>query len=282
MVEGKDFFDGDTKLGVKNIPADAIDKIQVLRNYNEIGVLKGLENDQDNVAMNIKLKEGKKNFWFGDMTAGTGVAALDSRYLINPKLFYYSPEYSINLITNFNNTGKLPLTAQDYFKFTGGFRNMMKKGGSNFNVSSNDIGISLLRNNRAKEIETKFGATNFAYSPSKKWNISGFGILSSSKTDLETKLKTTFLVSGDQEKREEAAHQKNNLGLFKLSSSYKPNAKLQFDYDVLTKLAKQDENSDLLRESIVNNFSTLETVFTNKKQDPNVYKSKCKFILYTK
>ncbi len=27
MVEGKDFFDGDTKLGVKNIPADAIDKI---------------------------------------------------------------------------------------------------------------------------------------------------------------------------------------------------------------------------------------------------------------
>ena len=35
MVEGKDFFDGDTKLGVKNIPADAIDKVQVLRNYNE-------------------------------------------------------------------------------------------------------------------------------------------------------------------------------------------------------------------------------------------------------
>ena len=55
MVEGKDFFDGDTKLGVKNIPADAIDKIQVLRNYNEIGQLKGLENNEESVAMNIKL-----------------------------------------------------------------------------------------------------------------------------------------------------------------------------------------------------------------------------------
>ena len=83
MVEGKDFFDGDTKLGVKNIPADAIDKIQVLRNYNEIGALKGLGNDQDNVAMNIKLKEGKKNFWFGDVTAGTGVGELDSLSLIH-------------------------------------------------------------------------------------------------------------------------------------------------------------------------------------------------------
>ncbi|MCI9846656.1 carboxypeptidase-like regulatory domain-containing protein [Flavobacterium pectinovorum] len=268
MVEGKDFFDGDTKLGVKNIPADAIDKIQVLRNYNEIGALKGLENDQDNVAMNIKLKEGKKNFWFGDVTAGIGVAELDSRYVINPKLFYYSPKYSINLITNFNNIGELPITAQDYFKFTGGFRNMMKKGGSNFNVSSNDIGISLLRNNRAKEIETKFGATNFAYSVTKEWNISGFGILSASKTDLETKSQTTILDSGDQQKREEQTHQKNNLGLFKLSSTYKPNDKFQFDYDILTKLTKQEENTDLLREAVEKNVTTIETIFTNKKQDP--------------
>lgn len=268
MVEGKDFFDGDTKLGVKNIPADAIDKIQVLRNYNEVGALKGLENDQDNVAMNIKLKEGKKNFWFGDATAGIGVAELDSRYIINPKLFYYSPKYSINLITNFNNIGELPLTAQDYFKFTGGFKNMMKKGGSNFNISSNDIGISLLRNNRAKEIETKFGATNFAYSVTKAWNISGFGILSSSKTDLETKSQTTILDSGDQQKRDELTHQKNNLGLFKLSSTYKPNDKFQFDYDILTKLSKQDENSDLLRESVVNDISSVETILINKKQNP--------------
>ncbi|CAD0001417.1 carboxypeptidase-like regulatory domain-containing protein [Flavobacterium salmonis] len=268
MVEGKDFFDGDTKLGVKNIPADAIDKIQVLRNYNEVSALKGLENDQDNVAMNIKLKEGKKNFWFGDVTAGIGVAELDSRYVINPKLFYYSPKYSINLITNFNNIGELPMTAQDYFKFTGGFKNMMKKGGSNFNISSNDVGISLLRNNRAKEIETKFGATNFAYSVNKAWNISGFGILSTSKTDLETKSQTTYLGSGDQQKRDEETHQKNNLGLFKLSSTYKPNDKFQFDYDILTKLTKQNEDTDLLREQVVNNIAGSETIFTAKKQNP--------------
>lgn len=268
MVEGKDFFDGDTKLGVKNIPADAIDKIQVLRNYNEVSALKGLENDQDNVAMNIKLKEGKKNFWFGDVTAGIGVGELDSRYIINPKLFYYSPKYSINLITNFNNIGELPLTAQDYFKFTGGFKSMMKKGGSNFNVSSNDLGISLLRNNRAKEIETKFGATNFAYSVNKAWNLSGFGILSTSKTALETKSQTTILDSGYQDKRDENTSQKNNLGLFKLSSTYKPSDKFQFDYDILTKLTKQEEYSDLFRDQIVQKQSISETIFTTKKQDP--------------
>ena len=269
MVEGKDFFDGDTKLGVKNIPADAIEKIQVLRNYNEVGQLKGLENNEENVAMNIKLKKGKKNFWFGDVTAGLGP---NKRYIINPKLFYYSPKYSINLITNFNNIGELPLTVQDYFKFTGGFRSMMKKGGSSFNVSSNDLGISLMRNNRAKEIETRFGATNFSYNPTKAWTLSGFAILSSSTTELETKSQNTILTSGNQQKSGEISHQKSNLGLFKLSSSYKPNAKLQFDYDILSKLSKQDEIKDLLRTTIIDANSSSENISTNKRQNPTSFK----------
>ncbi|WP_181072493.1 hypothetical protein [Nonlabens tegetincola] len=42
MVEGKDFFEGDSRLATKNIPADAIDKVQVLRNYNNRSQLKGL------------------------------------------------------------------------------------------------------------------------------------------------------------------------------------------------------------------------------------------------
>jgi hypothetical protein len=273
MVEGKDFFDGDTKLGVKNIPADAIDKIQVLRNYNENSILKGVENNQDNVAMNIKLKSGKKNFWFGDITAGIGVGMLDSRYLINPKLFYYSPKYSINVITNFNNIGELPMTVQDYFKLTGGFKSMMKKGGSSFNVSSNDLGISLLRNNRAKEIETQFGAANFSFNVNKAWSLSGFGIISSSITDTETLSKTNYLDPNSSEiqsveNRKESAHQKSNLGMFKLSSSYKPSTNFQFDYDVLTKISKQQEDAPLLRESIVSNTSTTEIINTSKKQEP--------------
>ena len=268
MVEGKDFFDGDTKLGVKNIPADAIDKVQVLRNYNENSILKGVENNQDNVAMNIKLKAGKKNFWFGDMTAGIGVGHSDERYLINPKLFYYNPKYSLNLITNFNNIGELPLTIQDYFKFTGGFKSMMAKGGSSFNVSPNDLGISLMRNNRAKDIETQFGATNFAYNVTKSWSLSGFGILSSSKTDLETTSKSTILATGAEQNSQEVARQKNSLGLFKVSSSYKPNAKFQFDYDVLAKLSKQDEDTDLFRQSVVNSVAASESIFTEKKQKP--------------
>jgi hypothetical protein len=281
MVEGKDFFDGDTKLGVKNIPADAIDKIQVLRNFNDVSALKGLENGDENIGMNIKLKSGKKNFWFGDINAGGGKENQNTRYIANPKLFYYSPKYSVNFIANYNNIGELPFTIQDYFKFTGGFRNMMRKGGTNFNLSSNDLGISLLRNNRAKEIETKFGATNFSYNVTKAWSLSGFAIVSSTLTDLETvsqnnradQISTLGTVNTTQ-KTKEAASQISSLGLFKLSSSYKPNANLQFDYDALLKNSKQDENNSLFTQSFATATNGTppaipdQNISSFKQQDP--------------
>ncbi|CCG52445.1 Protein of unknown function precursor [Flavobacterium indicum GPTSA100-9 = DSM 17447] len=267
MVEGKDFFDGDTKIATKNIPADALDKIQVLRNYNEVSNLKGLENNEENIALNIKLKEGKKNFWFGDMMAGAGVGETEDRYILNPKLFYYSPKYSINAIGNLNNIGELPLTMQDYFKFTGGFKNMMKKSGSTMNITTNDIGITGMRNNRAQNIDAKFGAANFSYNPSKAWTISGFGIYSYNKTDLLTQNiynrtdrvgNTTVNVT---ENKTDQARQRTDLGLFKLSSSYVPNTKVHFDYDALLKVSNQLENQSTI--------SSLQgDIYTVKKQKP--------------
>jgi hypothetical protein len=268
MVNGKDFFDGDTKLAVKNIPADAIDKVQVLRNFNEVTNLKGLENNEDNIAINIKLKEGKTNFWFGDILAGAGVIDSKNRSILNPKLFYYSPKYSVNLISNLNNIGELPLTMQDYFKFTGGFKNMMRKGGSSFNVTSNDLGIIGTRNNRAKNIDAKFGAANFSYNPSKAWTISGFGIYSYNKTDLQTDNiynRVDKLPNGSSvnitETRQDISRQRSNLGLFKLSSSYVPSAKMHLDYDALLKTSDQLENQSVL--------SSLQgSIFTEKNQQP--------------
>jgi len=268
MVEGKDFFDGDTKIATKNIPADALDKIQVLRNYNEVSNLKGVGNDDENIAINIKLKEGKKNFWFGDMQAGIGVGHEEERYIINPKLFYYSPKYSINVITNFNNIGEMPLTAQDYFKFTGGFKNMMSKGGSSFNVTSNDLGILGLQNNQAANIETTFGAANFSYNPSKEWTFSGFGIVMRSNTELITNTisnRTDNLPDGSSQEISEISDDKtiqdSKQTLLKLSSSYIPSEKIHFDYDILLKYSEQEEITGI-------QSNLLSDIDTQKKQNP--------------
>lgn len=60
LVEDKTFFTGNSKLAVNNIPADAVDEVEILDNYNEVAMLKNLQDSED-MAMNIKLKEDKKS-----------------------------------------------------------------------------------------------------------------------------------------------------------------------------------------------------------------------------
>jgi len=253
MVEGKDFFDGDTKLATQNIPADAVDKVQVLKNYAEVGQLSGVQNNQDNIAINIKLKEGKKNFWFGTVTAGGGVADDNGLYLLQPKLFYYSPEYSINVIGDLNNIGELAFTRRDYFNFTGGFNRPSNQSGTNINLGSNNLGFAALQNDRAKEINAKFAAANFSYSPKKTLDISGFAIFTSNRIELQENSLTLYNepftdpISGleiDKEITQSTTQQKSDLGMLKLSTKYKPNANNQLEYDVLGRVSKESQVED--------------------------------------
>lgn len=245
MVNGKDFFDGDSKLATKNIPSSAVDKIQVLRNYAEVGQLSGVQNNQDNVAINIKLKEGKENFWFGDVTAGGGVAPSpnDNLYLVQPKLFYYSPKYSINVIGDINNIGEVALTGRDIRNFGGGFRSPSASSGTSINLGDN--GLSGLTNvGDAQTIESKLGAMNFSYSPNEALDLSGFLIYNANrlKTRQESFVRYTNPELGiPDEETVQTGREATNQGLAKLSASYKPNANNQLNYDVLGRISSDSE-----------------------------------------
>lgn len=260
MVDDKDFFDGDSKLAIKNIPSNVVDKIQVLKNYSEIGQLSGVTNNQDNIAINIKLKKGKSNFWFGDVTAGGGIATENDLYLIQPKLFYYSPKYSINLIGDLNNIGEIAFTRRDYRNFTGGFRSPSRNSGTSINLGNNDLGFLSMQNNRAKDINTKFGAANFSYAPKKTLDLSGFAIFSSSRIALQEN-NTVHYTSPDlgipDENTESTTSQKSDLGMFKLSAKYTPNTNKQLDYDFLGRLSKESQIQDFLS-SINGSINQLE------------------------
>ena len=246
MVEGKEFFDGDTKLATKNIPSNAVDKVQVLKNYAEVGQLSGVTNNQDNIAINIKLKEGKTNFWFGNITAGAGDSpSNEGLYLFQPKLFYYSPKYSINIIGDLNNLGEVAFTRRDYFNFSGGFRGPSRSSGTNINLGSNNLGFLTAQNGRAKDIKTKFGAANFSWSPNKALDLSGFAIISNTKTELQENTDRQYTdpdLGIPDESTENNTFQNSDLGMLKLSAKYKPNFSNQLDYDILGKISKESQD----------------------------------------
>ncbi|WP_396600709.1 carboxypeptidase regulatory-like domain-containing protein [Algibacter sp. R77976] len=245
MVNGKDFFDGDTKLGIKNIPSNAVDKIQVLRNFSEVGQLKSVTNNEENVAINIKLKEGKENFWFGNVAAGGGASTDDELYIVQPKLFYYSPKFSLNFIGDLNNTGDLALTRQDLRGFGGGFRAPSRSSGTSINLGDNSLGFLTSQSN-ALEIKNKLAATNFSYSPNENLDISGFAILNSN--DVLSR-KISFIryneTTEQNERTEQNSEERSNQGLLKLSAAYKPNIHNQLDYDILGRFSKDTQNQNL-------------------------------------
>jgi len=137
LVENKPFFGGGTKLAIDNIPADAVDKVEAIDDYNSIGFMKGLTDEQQ-MIINIKLKEGKKRFVFGDLTAGAGYPEY---YNAKANLFYYSPKTNLGYIGNLNNTGESPMSIDDFLRLEGGISDFgkMKSVFKNFDLISNLI-----------------------------------------------------------------------------------------------------------------------------------------------
>jgi len=252
-IDGKDFFGGDTKLASKNIPSNAVDKIQVLRNFGDVSQLSGVQNNQDRVAINIKLKEGKKNFWFGDITAGGGTSSDETLYLFQPKLFYYTPKYTLNVIGDVNNLGDVVLSRSDVRNFSGGFQSQSPSNGTNINLASAGIGFLNANARNANRIETKLTALNFSYSPSKKLDLGGFLIFSSNSNgqrstndidyiEIPDDPNTSFdesLNSIPDDFVQNFTDQTSNTGLFKFNSVYKKDFNNQMNYDIIGRFSNE-------------------------------------------
>ncbi len=261
MVNGKDFFDGDTKIATKNIPSSTVDKIQVLKNYGEVGQLRGVGNNQDNVAINIKLKQGKESFWFGNVTTGAGDSPKEELYLVQPKLFYYSPKYSINFIGDMNNIGEVALSRRDIRGFGGGFRSPSRQSGTSINLGDNSLNF-LTNQSNAQRIENKLATGNFSYSPNEKLDLTGFLIFNSSIIDAKENSFIQYTDSRLQipdETTEETSEERSNQGLLKLSASYKPNFNNQVDYDILVR-ASDDRQQQNFLSSVIGRTAQLEEV----------------------
>ena len=262
MIDGKEFFSGDTKLAAKNIPSNAVDKIQVLRNYSNVNQLSGVQNNQDRVAINIKLKEGKKNFWFGDVTAGAGNSADTGLYLFQPKLFYYSPKYTINVIGDINNIGDVVISRRDARGFGGNFRSQSPSNGTNINISDAGIGFLNVNARNANRIETKLTALNFSYSPNPKLDLSGFLIWSGNSNGQRNINSVDYIDPETPNDIEDSrTSQTSNTGLFRFSTAYKKDFNNQLNYNLAGRFSNE------FRTDVVNSF-VLGDIIENESSTP--------------
>lgn len=101
MVDGKRFFDSDPKVAVKSLPADLIDKVQVLDRETDAARMSGFADGDDETIINLTVKPGRKQGLFGTVYAGGGTK---QRYEANGMINRFTDGNQWTILGGANNT----------------------------------------------------------------------------------------------------------------------------------------------------------------------------------
>lgn len=110
LVDGKEFFGNDPKLATKNLPADAIDKVQVYDKKTDEAEFTGIDDGVRDRTINLLLNEDKKKGYFGNAAAGGGTG---SHYNTQAKLYRFSSTIQSALLGMYNNVNEFRFTGKD-------------------------------------------------------------------------------------------------------------------------------------------------------------------------
>ncbi|GHU78619.1 hypothetical protein FACS1894145_1020 [Bacteroidia bacterium] len=137
LVDGKDFFSNDPQVASKNLPAEMVDKLQVIDRKSDMALLTGFDDGDEETVINLTIRPGMKQGTMGNVLAGLG-SDVQSRSALS--------QSGIDLAKR---NGKDPLTDNDLRYQAGGFVNHMKNDdrftlilgtNNNNNMGASDLG----------------------------------------------------------------------------------------------------------------------------------------------
>lgn len=103
-VDGKDFMGNDPLLATRNLPADMVDKIQIIDEMSEQSKFSGIDDGNREKILNIVTKNGIKNKGYvGNNTVGYGT---NDRYDVNLSINRFDNNQQLSLLGQFNNVNK--------------------------------------------------------------------------------------------------------------------------------------------------------------------------------
>ncbi|WP_305239619.1 TonB-dependent receptor, partial [uncultured Muribaculum sp.] len=140
LIDGKEFFSDDPQVASKNLPANMIEKLQVVDRKSDMARLTGVDDGEDETVINLTFKRGMNQGWFGTAETGYGT---DDRYMASFNVNRFWNGNQVTLLGNFNNTNQLGFTDSNGNRFRrfGGNNGITESRalGLNFNVGKEDI-----------------------------------------------------------------------------------------------------------------------------------------------
>lgn len=138
-VDGKEYFGDDTKMATKNLPANMVDKVQVIDKKSDLAKLTGVDDGEEETVINLTVKKNMKNGWFGNIGAGYGT---DEKYEGSFNISTFRDGSQISFIGGGNNINDLGFSDSGRGRFnsfggSGGI-NTSQRIGMNFNLGKTE------------------------------------------------------------------------------------------------------------------------------------------------
>uniref|UniRef100_UPI00404B0045 carboxypeptidase-like regulatory domain-containing protein n=1 Tax=Gelidibacter sp. TaxID=2018083 RepID=UPI00404B0045 len=285
MIDGDDFFERGYKLLTKNMPAQPIDKIELLQNYSNNRLLKGIE-ESERVALNLKLDEDAKRIWFGNMTLGYDAFSDEDTYYAKANLMNFGKKNKYYFLTNLNNIG---------YNATGDINHLIRPMrfnepasiGDNQTVSSL-IGLSAsppnFKRSRTTFNNAEMASLNAIFNPTDKLKIKTLGFFNWDELDFFRNRVDNVAVNGLNFTNTEdyQLQNKNRIGFGKADITYNISQNQMLESTTKYQNANFLSSSDLVfnGQSTIENLDNPVELFDQKISYTNKFKDK-KVLLLT-
>ena len=234
LIDGKEYFGEDVGAALKNLPAEAIDKVQVFDLQSNQSRFSGFDDGNAQKTLNIITKNGIDKSVFGRAFAGYGYID-DSRYSAGLNVNWFNNNRRISLVGLSNNINIQNFSSQDLISIAGptdqrnqpGFRGRGGPGrgnnpGSNFTVGQQN-GIST----------THSIGLNYSdvLGKKKKVKMTGSYFFNNSNNESENTINRRFFNSNEGQ----LTYEEKNLTLTK-NNNHRVNVVFQYDIDSLNSI----------------------------------------------
>jgi hypothetical protein len=250
LVDGKEFFGNDPKVATKNLPADAVDKVQVYDRQSDMAQLTGFDDGNSEKTINLKLKKDKKKGVFGKVNAGGGT---EGRYQGRFNVNSFKGARQMSVIGMGNNTNAEGFSFMDILSFSGGMNQLSGGGGVNINIPSNDPMASAMSGGNNNAINTTWaGGVNYNNIIGKKMEVQSNYFYSRYNPVTEQKLSRQYILP------DSTYFYNQNSRIDNLSNSHRFN--LTYDYLIDSMNSLKFTPSLTLQNSNNHSLSTYETL----------------------
>lgn len=163
MVNGKEFFSQDTKVAMKNLPVEMIEKVKSYDKKSDLARITGIEDGEEETVLDLSVKKGMNQGWFGNMDLGYGS---EERYIGKAMLNRFADGDQFSVVANANNINDQGFPGGGGFRMGGGSNNgvnALKTTGLNFATESSklELGGDVTYSYSDKDIQTKSLSESF-------------------------------------------------------------------------------------------------------------------------